>query len=53
MPKIIFQPLMIANPQIPNRLGHFLKADCKSAWTPGGFAPMSTHRQPPVSEMTE
>ena len=26
--------LRIANPQIPNRLGHFLKADCKSAWTP-------------------
>ena len=27
---------MISNPQISNRLVHFLKADFKSAWTPGG-----------------
>ena len=36
MPKIIFQPLMIANPQSIKRLGHFLTADCKSAGTPNG-----------------
>ena len=28
--------LGIANPQSIKRLGHFLTADCKSAWTPNG-----------------
>ena len=36
MPKIIFQPLMIANPQSIKRLGHFLTADNISAGTPNG-----------------
>ena len=36
MPKIIFQPLMIANPQSIKRLGHFLTTDCKSVETPNG-----------------
>ena len=38
MPKIIFQPLMITNPQSRNRLGHFLTPDYKSRGTPSGLA---------------
>lgn len=38
MPKIIFQPLMITNPQSRNRLGHFLTSDYKSGGTPSGLA---------------
>ena len=36
MPKIIFQPLMIANPQSIKWLGQFLTADNISAGTPNG-----------------
>ena len=38
MPKIIFQPLMISNPQSLKRLGHFLTPDFKSGGTPSGLA---------------
>lgn len=37
MPKIIFQPLMIANPQILKRLGLFLTTDFKSVGAPSGL----------------
>ncbi len=39
MPKIIFQPLMITNPQNTKRLGHFLTTDFKSGGTPNGNFP--------------
>ena len=48
MPKIIFQPLMIANPQSIKRLGHFLTADNISAGTPNGELAYPALRNPPI-----